>query len=197
MAALSTLSLIGIGLTAAKTGADFVAQRKQAKLAEQQGNFEAMLFGRNADQAELQAADAVARGREGEMDVVRNQRLLEGDQRTAFAAQGIDVSTGSPAAVIENDSALAQIDRQRIRINAAREAHGFQFDADTYRMEGEFARQAGRNQAKALRNQSVVTLLSGAADMASAYRNAPRRIKRSPVPRTGGGGYGAGEESPY
>lgn len=177
MALGSTIALIGLGLTAASTATNYVGQRKQAKLAEQQGDYEAMLFGRNADAADAQAVDAERRGRELESDVERGARQLAGEQRTAFAAQGIAIDD-SAADVIENDADLFAVDKQRIRTNAAREAMGFRQDAENYRMQGDWAHQSGKSQARALRNQSVATLLTGAAQLANAYQSSPKRVSR-------------------
>lgn len=185
MAAASTVALLAI--SAASAAGTAIGQRKQARLIEQQGDYEAMLFGRNAASAERQAADALARGREVEMDVNRDERLLRGGQRAAFAAQGLSLDSGSARDVQTNDATLAEADRRRIRTNAAREALGFTEQAEDYRLQGDWARQSAKSQARALRNQSVVTLLTGAADMARVYQSGPKRIKGgAPASRTAG-----------
>jgi len=188
MAAASTIALLT--LSAAGTANAFIGQRKQAKLIEQQGDYEAMLFGRNAAYADEQAKDATARGKEIEHDVDRDARLLQGSQRAALASQGLTLDTGSSRHIQDNDAALAEADRRKVRTNAAREALGFTRQAEDYRMQGDWARQSGKSQARALRNQSVVTLLTGAADMARSYASGPKRIKRGGVATGASSGYG-------
>lgn len=175
MAALSTIALLTAAtLTTAKTAVTFSEQRKAAKAAEEQGDFEAMLFGRNAEAAERQAADAIARGEEGVSDSQKAAGLLTGSQRAGFATQGVQLDSGSAADVVANDAMLAEIDQSRIRLNAARAAAGYQSEADSYRMQGDWARKVGKRQAKSLRNQSISTLLSGAGELAMSFAKAPR-----------------------
>lgn len=158
-------------LTVAGTANQFITQRREAKAAEQMGDYEAQLYGMNAEFAELQAEDAIARGRESEFRSRAGTRQLVGAQRVALAAQGISLDTGSPADVIENDMMLGELDALTIRNNARREAWGFQAQAAQYRAHGDMARWAGKRAAKSLRNQSVSTLLSGAGNLFSIYQS--------------------------
>jgi hypothetical protein len=190
MAAFSTIALLA--LSAGKTVYDAVEQRKDAKAIEQQGDFESMLYGRNAAAADKQAIDAVARGEETAGEIDRGAGLLRGSQRAASAAAGLDINDGSARAVQNNDAALAAIDIKHVRTNAAREAAGFHTEAENYRMEGDFTRQAAKNKARSLRNQSVATMLSGVGDLARIYQSAPKGIAKSPVsPGYGTSTYGS------
>lgn len=192
MAALSTIALSS--LVVANAVNQSVEQRRAATAAEQQGNFEALLFGMNADQADRQADDAVARGRQDESAARRSGRLLTGAQRATMAAQGLDLSTGSPQDVVQNDVALGELDAITIRNNARREAMGFHSQAAGYRMQGGWARTAGRNAARTLRRQSTMTLLGGAGDLMSIYQKfgqsrtaAPKRVSSADALRYSGG----------
>jgi len=179
MAALSTVAILTLATASVvKTAIDYTEQRKAAKRAEQEGHFEAELFGRNAEMAEDQASDALARGEETAGTIRRGARQLRGDQRAAYAAQGIDIDTGSSADVIASDASLSEWDMLTVRTNAAREAQGFTKQAASERMQGEWARAGGRNRAQSIRNQSVATLLSGAGELASIYRSAPKGVGR-------------------
>jgi hypothetical protein len=185
MAAFSTIALLTMGaLEAGKTAVDFTSQRKEAKSIEKQGDFEAMLYGRNADYASKQATDATARGEEGANDIGRGAGLLNGAQRAGFAAAGLDINSGSAADVQSNDSALAAIDQSRVRLNAAREAAGYTQQAEDYRMEGAYTRQAAKDKAHQLRDQSVLTLLSGAGKLANTWASAPKGIARASLTRS-------------
>lgn len=189
MAALTAaLAALTIGNTVSKFGTD----RREAKTAEQMGDYEAQLYGTNADLAELQAADAIARGHESELRSRRGSRQLIGSQRAALAAQGISLDTGSPLDVVENDAALGELDALTIRNNAKREAWGFQTQATQYRSQGEMARTSGRNTAKALRNRSVSTLLSGAGELFNVYQAYGKTSARSSFTpgKVGPDGYG-------
>lgn len=168
MAALTAaLAALTIGSTVSR----FASDRRDAKTAQQQGDYEAQLYGMNAGLAEEQSRDAIARGHEAELKSRSGSRQLIGSQRAALAAQGIALDSGSAVDVVENDAALGELDALTIRNNAKREAWGFQTQATQYRQQGELARTSGRNTAKALRNRSVSTLLSGAGDLFSVYQS--------------------------
>lgn len=161
MAALTTALL---ALSAAKTVGDFAGQRRAAGIAEQEGDFEGGQLDQNASLVEAQ-------GRSAASQVQREGRQLMGSQRAAYAAQGLDTTTGSPADVMSSDARLSELDRLTIMNNAAREAWG-------YRAQATYARAAGRNRAAALRNQSIGTLLSGVGDLANTYAAAPHGVSR-------------------
>lgn len=176
MSALSTLALLS--LSAAQTAGRYGDQRRAAGAAERQGNYEGDLLDQNATMADRQAADAVARGHEGEQSTRRGMRLLSGSQRAAIGASGVMVDSGSARNVVEGDQELGELEALTIRNNAKREAWGYQVQADDYRRQGGMARTAGREKAAALRRQSTSTLLSGAGDLASIYATAPKGISR-------------------
>lgn len=175
---MAALTAALAALTVAGTVNQFAGQRREAKVAQQMGDYEAQLFGQNADLADLQAEDAIARGHEAELKSRGGSRQLVGAQRASLAAQGIDIDTGSARDVVENDAMLGELEALTIRNNARRAAWGFNVQASQYRNQGELARTAGRNTAKALRNQSVSTLLNGAGDLYSIYQSYGKSAKK-------------------
>lgn len=172
-------------VTATTATVDYVGQKKAGKAAKKQGAF-------NASQAEQQALDSLARGEEAVSQTASGARQLAGAQRASQAAQGIDITTGSAADVISNDQSLSSLDEIQIRRNAQREAHGYQAEAQGYRM-------AGANQARAYNNQATGTLLAGAGqlfDIYSAYGQTKTPRKGSSGPSASSGGYHSGTASP-
>lgn len=163
---MGVTAAVAVALTAAKTTVDYVGARKAGKAARKQGEF-------NATQAEQQAADALARGEETAAQTGSAARQLTGAQRASLASQGIDISSGSAADVISNDQALSKLDEIQIRRNAQREAHGFQVEAQGYRM-------AGVNQARAYNSQATGTLIGGAADLFNIYNAYGRNTSSTP-----------------
>lgn len=163
MGALSTIALAGV--TAAQTLGQAGAQRQAAKVAEEQGRLEQAIAIRNAEQARLQAQDARRRGETEAGRYRASARGMIGAQRAGFAAQGIDLSTGSAQDVVQETHAMSELDVLQIRNNAALEAWGYETAATDAEFRGLMARRAGDNQASALRAQSWNTLLTGGADM--------------------------------
>lgn len=174
---MAALTAALIGLTAASTASSFVGQRKAAKGARAQGNYEGAILDQNAGVADQQAADAIARGAETEARSRAATRSLTGSQRASIAAQGIDASSGSAADVIVNDQTLGELDAMTIRHNAQREAWGFKVEATNDRAQANLARMGGRNRSATLRNASVGTLLSGAGDLYDVYHRFGKTAK--------------------
>lgn len=159
-----------VATKAISTGLEIAGQRRQAKIFEKEGDMEAELFGKNADVAEEQAKDAIARGHEAEMRQRFKQRTLAGSQQASFSGQGVTTGVGSAGLVSRSDFALGEMDALSIRENAAREALGYERQADIYRDQGTMARTSARMRAKATRNQAYGSLANFAGDMFQLYR---------------------------
>lgn len=184
--AVTTLGLIVGGLIAGQTANAIVGDKKNAKAAKKLGEA-------NAQIAERQGADALARGDESVAQVGAQERSLTGSQRASYAAQGIDVNSGSAADVVASDQQLSELDKLTIKRNAQREAHGYELQAAAYR-------KGGQLQAANYSNAAYGTLLSGAAQMIGVYQafgqssaSVPRRASSSAG--TGQGGYSNGTAS--
>lgn len=190
MAALSTLALATVaGVNAIS---DFSSKRREAKIAEQEGNYAGAAYDENARIARLQAEDALARGHEEEGRYGARLRGELGANRASTAAQGIDVGVGSAVDVQRDMEAMGELDKLTIRNNAAREAWGYNTQAAQYGAQAGYARTSGRNQAKALRTASLGSLLTGAADVYGVVRNRPQPVKKTTSGEYGGSNYPRG-----
>jgi hypothetical protein len=175
---MGVMTSIAIGALIAGTVAKAKAQHSAGKEAKRVGEV-------NALQAEQQAVDAAQRGSVEESAYRRDVRQMIGQQRTGYAGQNVDVSTGTAAAVQHQTEQLLQSDLARIRRNAEREALGFKKDAEEYRRGGKYAQAAARW-------GMASTILGGTAETMLATRNAwsqreqDRQRRTSRVP--GGGG---------
>lgn len=176
--AVATSALIIGGLTAAKGYLDYRAGKDAANAAKSEAAYNAEVFGRNADLAEEQAVDALARGRASEMALRRKGRGLTASQRASFAAQGLDINSGSAMDVQQNDIALSELDALTIRNNAQREALGFRKQAAYDREDAELALKGGRARANAITKEATYgTLLTTSTSLAATYAGGrvPRR----------------------
>jgi hypothetical protein len=105
------------------------ANKKAAREAKEAGEI-------NAKIAEMQAQDAIDIG-DFQANVLRRKTLgLIGEQRVAGAAQGVDISTGSPALLQGESRTLSELDEIMIRANARRAALGLKTQAAAYRKGG-------------------------------------------------------------
>lgn len=107
------------------------------------GNAQGSVYDYNARVAEMQAQDALQRGKEDEATYRLGVKALIGSQRADFAGGNIDVGSGTALDVQADAAYLGELDAQTIRRNAQREAWGFRVKAEQSRMEGKNARKAG------------------------------------------------------
>lgn len=134
MAGLGAL-IMGLG-----TGLNAYAQGSAASA---QGAYQQQQHEANARLADLNAADSIRRGETVASDYSKKASQVLGAQKTAYAGQGVDVNSGSAAAVQSETMDVAERDVETIKSNAWREAWGFKTQAATSRAQGAFARQAG------------------------------------------------------
>lgn len=181
----ATASIITAVSTGAKIGAGFAQQQQDAQGASLRGRFANAVAERNAQLAERQGQDALARGELAANRVGGQTDQAVSSGRAAAAAGGSDVNVGSAAAVTASERLVGAVDALTIRNNAAREAWGYNVEAANQRMQGRLALLSGENQAARQRLASYGTLLSGAADIYSL------RSLRVPRVTTGATGPGA------
>lgn len=122
----------GAVMQGAGTGLDLYGQY-QAKKANEAIN------GYNAKVLDLQAVDAIKRGEESVGNVLTAARGLNGTQRAAFAAQGIDLSSDTVNQVANDTQEQAARDVRTARTNAAREAWGLRTQAQSLRTNSKYA----------------------------------------------------------
>jgi hypothetical protein len=145
-----------IGLTAAGTAISAIGQVKAGHAQQAAGqaqqaaaNSQADLADYNATVADAQAKDALDRGTIEENRFRTAVKGLVGSQRTAFAASGVDVSTGSAVDVQADATKLGELDALTIRTNARLQAWGFKVNAYDLRQGAAIARKTGVYQAQA------------------------------------------------
>lgn len=156
-----------IGVQAISGAANTYSQSQAIK---SQAAFQKQQFDMNQKLADLQAQEAISRGdRAAARQETKTQQTI-GAQRTALAAQGISVDTGS-ALDVQNDTAqLGALDALTIRNNAWREAWGYKMQASQYGLQGKLGQLASEN---AYRNTLVTGGLNAISGGAQAYGKLP------------------------
>lgn len=138
----------------------------------QQGNAQAAASRYQANVAEMNATledrkarDALERGKIAEQEKRRDTARLLGQQQAAYAANGVDLTMGSPLDTIAGSASLGEVDALTIRSNAAREAYDYDMQGANKRAEANLARA----QASSAKTGSLLgagsTLLGGAASV--------------------------------
>jgi len=141
---------IALALAAASTATTVIGQVKAGNAAKRAGEAQreasesqAELADYNAAVADLQAKDAIARGAEEEARFRTQVKGAIGAQRAGLAASNVDVGFGSAVDVQADAAFLGELDALTIRTNAAREAWGYEVQAEDLRKRGEIARKEG------------------------------------------------------
>jgi len=112
-----------------------------------QGAYQQMVANFNSDLSLMQAEDAVQRGESTASRIKTQANQLQGTQRAAYAAQGVEVDSGSAAEIQADTKRMATLDAITARNNAAREAWGFKVQAFNYRTQGEMAKRGADSKA--------------------------------------------------
>lgn len=136
------------GLASAAVGA--VGAIQQGNAAAASANYNAKVNENNNILAQRAAEDARKRGEVEAQEHNRKVSALRGKQTAMMAANGLDVTSGSPLDILTDTAQMGALDTQTIRNNAEREGLGyeaqgmnFRAEAGLNRMQAKSAKQAG------------------------------------------------------
>lgn len=121
----ATITAIGIAATVASTGLAVYSGYQQQQAQNQANNYNRQIEQRNAQVAEMQAADAEARGRVAENEHRLMVTNLIAKNRASAAGSGLLVDDGTFEDVNEDAAGFGELDALAIRSNAAKEAWGY------------------------------------------------------------------------
>lgn len=135
----------------------------------QASNFQAQVAENNAAAARQNFTWEMQAGQQRATDSEMKTRAQVGETKTGQAAAGIDVNTGSAAAVQSAEGKLGELDALTIRSNSARRAYGYEVAATS----DEAQAQLDRAQASQSRISgdigAATSLLSGASSAGGKY----------------------------
>jgi len=165
---------IMFGVVSSVVGA--FGQIQQGQAANAAAQYQARIAQMNAEMADRRAQDAIERGREEEQKHRRDVSQLIGKQTVAQAANGLDLSFGSPLDLIVDTAVMGELDALTIRKNSYREEQDYRQQAANYRAEGEMQRMAGKNAKKQSLFAAGGTLLGGFGDAYKGYKASSLKI---------------------
>jgi len=152
-------------LLAASLGLGLASSIMNAKAKNDQGIHNQYIANFNARVLENDAKRARTAGNQRENDLRRAGAELRSTQKATFGAKGVDVKSGSAAAIQRDTSNLTNIDAMRIRTSVDSQVQSLNNKAKIVRSEGRASRRAGRAGA-------ISSLLSGGTKFASGiYTN--------------------------
>ena len=117
----------------------------------------------NAQLAERQATDTIAKGEAVAQEAKRQRDKLAGTMQMKFAGGGSAMEVpGSAMGLMADEAAETQLEQLTIRNNAQRAAYGYQIESSDYRFQSDLAqREAGFGAAS--------TAIAGATQVASSW----------------------------
>jgi len=147
-------------------------------------NAEILAF--NARMKEAQGRDAIRRGVETEGLYRTGVRQLIGEQRASYGAQGVEVNDveGSAGQVQLDTAYQGEIDALTIRVNASREAWGYQVEAENERMQRRALLKTSQQEATAVRKTGRIQALN--ARLGGNYAQSAGRYGAAGTILTGG-----------
>jgi hypothetical protein len=128
-----------------------------------QGERESAINKANVRMADQQAEDAQRRGGIEEERQLAKMRQIRAQQAAILGASNVDVTTGTPALVLDQTTTMGSQDAITIRSNAAREAFGYSMESANYSARADNARVAGTY-------NGLSTLLAGSARAYGHYK---------------------------
>jgi hypothetical protein len=163
---LATAGLIASGIG---TAASVYGKIQEGKAQSNQYKYQAAVDRNNQIISTRQADDAIQRGKIEEENVRRRTQAIKGEQRAAYAANGIDLGSDAVVDTLADTAMLGELDALTTRSNAEREAYGFRVQGMNYGASAQNNTMAAKNTKSASRIGAMTTLLSGASTVASSY----------------------------
>jgi len=158
-----------MALTAASTALGAYQSYQQGQYQSEMADYNSQVSQNNAIVQSRLAEDAVKRGEREELQHRLKVAKQKGDQKAAFAANGVDVSSGSPLVVAEDTDALGELDALTIRNNAEREAYGYRVNANNYNNQAELDSLQGDLYKSAGTSNAFGTLLTGSGKVSEQW----------------------------
>ena len=160
------------GLASAMGGLSTLAgSYAQSQAMAAQGTYQKSLSEINAQIAETRAQDAIKRGETEANQQRQKTGAIAGAQRVGFAAQGVDIGSGTAQEVQRQTHEQGALDALTIKNNAYREAFGYKVDAINQRSQGQFDAMSAKYNAQA-------TLLTGGMNAASSFARSYAEYKK-------------------
>lgn len=163
----STVGNFGTATQAFGVGYATVGAYNKAKADKAALEYQAGVDRNNAQLAEWQAQDALARGQSA-VDASRLKTAsLKGSQRARLAANGVALDEGSALNILEDTDYMGDLDAAVISDNAKKEAWGIRTQGANYSSNADLL--AARANAESPFGSAAGTLLTGAGAVADSW----------------------------
>lgn len=168
---LSTAAWIGIASAVVAAAGTAYSQVQASNAASQASKFNEQVAANNAQIALQNANWASQAGEQQAAAAQQKTRATVGAIKTAQAASGVDVNTGSAVDVRSSAASLGELDAINIRSNAARQAYGYQTSSASETAKSQLDQYTAQNDVTAGQLNAAGTIIGGAGSAASDYAN--------------------------
>ncbi|RWF70087.1 MAG: hypothetical protein E5X15_08795 [Mesorhizobium sp.] len=161
---------LGIALTIGSTLLGAAGSIQQAQATAAANNYNAKVQDMNARLSERKAKDALDRGVLEEQKKRQQVAAIKGQQQAAMAANGVDLTFGSPLDTLVDTAVMGELDALTIRTNSAREAYDYRVDAVNKRSSATMSRMAASSASTGGYLDALGTVLGGAGKAYGQYK---------------------------
>ena len=160
-----------MALTIGSTIMGAAGQIQQGQATAAANNYNAKVQMMNAEISDRRAKDALERGAKEEQQKRRENQQLLGKQQAAMAANGVDLTFGSPLDVLVDSSVLGELDALTIRSNTNREEYDYRVQGANQRSQAQMSKGAASSALTAGYMGAAGTVLGGAGNAYKTYYN--------------------------
>lgn len=125
----------------------------------------------NATLADRAAKNALERGAAEEQRKRMEVASIQGRQRAAMAANGVDLTFGSPLDTLVDTAMMGELDALTIRQNSAREAYDYETQGVNYRADATLSRMNASSARSGGYLGAIGSVLGGGARAYGQYRS--------------------------
>ncbi|QND53459.1 hypothetical protein HB779_17360 [Phyllobacterium sp. 628] len=161
---------LGIALTIGSTLLGAAGQMQQAQASASASKYNAQVADMNAQLSDRRAKDALERGAQEEQKKRQEVARINGAQTAAMAANGVDLTFGSPLDTLVDTATLGELDALTIRTNANREAYDYRVDAVNKRAGATLNRMEAKSAVAGGYLGAAGTVLTGAGKGYQQYK---------------------------
>ena len=181
-------ALLGMGAVAAGGITSAIGNVFQGQATSQSYQYQAQIAQINSQVAKQNAAYATEVGEVDAQQSGMQTRAQIGQTKAIQGSSGLDVNTGSGAAVRTSEAEIGVENQNIIRANAAKQAYGYEVNAAQFTNQASLDIASGANAVTAGKIGAFSSILGGVGSVASKWSQASTAGMFS----GGGSGFGAG-----
>lgn len=184
----ASLAVIGMVAGAAGSATSAYGSYQTGQAGARAASYQAQVAANNAVIARQNAVQDIQAGEIAATNKGLQTRAKVGSEKAIQGASGVDVNSGSAAAVRAGTAEIGMLDALTIRSNAAKQAYSQQVAAGSYDAQSELDKMKGAQAERAGTIGATGTLLSGAATVGGSFSRYQQKF--------GNNGIGGGDNFP-